>query len=85
MTEYGYIFSTALHERLKKKVRAGVFVRSTDDDNCEIVIARKNEGFEFKMVIPDFSTKILNGYSTEYAAYEVLEKYRKFISNRYFI
>lgn len=85
MTDYGYIFSKALHEKLKEKVHAGVFVRSTNDDKLEILIVRKSEDLTFKVVIENFSDRILYGYSTDYAAYEVLAKYRKFIFNRYFI
>lgn len=85
MTDYGYVFSKALHEKLKEKVYAGVFVRSTDDDKLEITIARTNEDLVFKMEINDFSTKMLNGYSTDYASYEILAKYRRFILNRYFV
>lgn len=85
MTDYGYLFSTALYEKLKEKIYAGVFVKSTDNDELEVVIARKSEGLTFKTVINDLSDKLLHGYSTEYAAYEILEKYRKYIINRYFV
>lgn len=85
MTDYGYIFSKALHTKLKEKIRAGIVVRSTDDDVLQITIAREEEGLIFKMEIKDFASKLVHGYSTEYAAYEILEKYRKFILNRYFI
>lgn len=85
MTDYGYLFSTALHEKLKEKIYAGVFVKSTDDDKLEVVIARKSEGLTFKTIVDNLSDKLLHGYSTEYAAYEIIEKYRKFITNRYFV
>lgn len=85
MTDYGYIFSKDLHEKLKEKIHAGVFVRSTNDDELEILIVRKSEDFTFKVVIENFSDKLLYGYSIDYAAYQVLAKYRKFIFNRYFI
>ena len=89
MTDYGYVFSTNLHKKLKNKVRAGVFVKSTADDRIEIVIARSSENLIFTMYINDFSTKLLHGYSTDYASYEILEKYRKFVRNitekKYFV
>lgn len=89
MTDYGYLFSKTLHKKLKEKVRAGVHVKSTPDDKLEIIIARTSENLIFTMYIDDFSTKLLNGYSTDYATYEILEKYRRFITNitekRYFI
>lgn len=69
MTDYGYVFSKALHEKLKCKIYAGVYVRTTEDDTLEIIIARNNEDLVFKMIIDNFSNKMLNGYSTDYAAY----------------
>lgn len=33
MTDYGYVFSKALYERLKDKIHAGIYVRSTIDDS----------------------------------------------------
>lgn len=85
MTDYGYVFSKALHERLKEKVRAGIFVRSTIDDNLEITIVRSGEDLKFQMTINGLSDKMLHGYSADYAAHEILEKYKRFIINKYFI
>lgn len=85
MTEYGYIFSSALHEKLKELIYAGVFVKQTLDDALEIVIARKSEDLIFKMYIDEFSKKILYGYSVDIAVNEIMRKYKKFIWNRYFI
>lgn len=89
MTDYGYLFSKILHTKLKEKVYAGVHVKSTPDDKLEIIIARTSENLVFTMYIDDFSTKLLNGYSTDYAVYEILEKYKRFIANitmkKYFV
>lgn len=81
MLDYGYVFARALHEKLKAKVYAGVHVKCTEQDTIEVVIARTSEDLIFRMEIQNFSEKILYGYSTEYAAYEILSKYRKFIQN----
>ncbi len=85
MTDYGYVFSKTLHQKLKEKIYAGVHVKSTDDDKLEIIIARDSEGLLFKMEVDNFSDRLLHGYSTDYAVYEVLTRYRKFILNRYFV
>ncbi len=85
MADYGYVFSVALQKRLKEKIYAGIFVKSTENDCISIVIARKSDNVVFKTQIDNFSQKILYGYSTEYAAYEVLAKYRSFIMNKFFI
>ena len=64
-------------------------MKSTPDDKLEIVIARTSENLVFTMYVDDFSTKLLNGYSTDYAVYEILEKYKRFIMNntmkKYFV
>lgn len=85
MTDYGYVFSKALHERLKDKIHAGVYVRSTIEDSLEIMIVRNNEDLKFQTTINNLSDKMLHGYSADYAAHEILEKFKRFILNRYFI
>lgn len=82
MLDYGYVFAKFLHEKLKAKVFAGVHVKCTEQDTMEIVITRTNENLIFRMEIQNLSEKILYGYSTEYATYEVLNKYKKFVQNR---
>lgn len=82
MLDYGYVFAKSLHEKIKEKVFAGVHVKCTEQDTMEIVITRTNENLIFRMEIQNFSEKILYGYSTEYATYEVLNKYKKFVQNR---
>lgn len=85
MTDYGYVFSKALHAKLKGKIYARVYVESTNDDKLNITISRSDEDLVFKMSIEDFAHKMLHGYSADYAAYEILEKYKRFIMNRYFV
>ena len=38
----------------------------------------------FDMSFTDFSNRMLNGFSTDYAAYEVTKKYQKFVMKQFF-
>ena len=69
MTQYGYDFSMALYAKLKERIYGRIYVKVTDDD--ELYINR-------------FSEKMLNGYTTDYATYEVIEKLKKYVMNSYF-
>lgn len=69
MTQYGYDFSMALYAKLKERIYGHIYVKVTDDD--ELYINR-------------FSEKMLNGYTTDYATYEVIEKLKKYVMNSYF-
>lgn len=77
-----YIFATAVYAKLKEVILGRVFTR-VENDSLYIEI-RRIEGLIFKMSIDDISKKIINGYTAEYAAYEVLRKYKKFVLNKYF-
>lgn len=85
MTDYGYEFSKILHGKLKTKIYAGIHVKSIPDDKLEIVIARTSENLVFTMYIDNFSDKIVHGYTTDYAVYEILAKYERFVLNKYFV
>lgn len=85
MADYEYIFSTSLHGKLKEKIYGRIFVKVTYDDKLFINIIREREDINFTMYINDFSAKILNGYTSEYAVYEVLKAYKKFILKKYFV
>lgn len=78
---YKYLFSTVLHSKIKEQVIGKVFTRVMYNDTLLISIT-SYDNVEFVMEISNFSEKILNGWSTDYAVYEVLEKYKKFVTNR---
>lgn len=56
-----------------------------DNSKMEIMIVRNNEDLKFQTTINNLSDKMLHGYSADYAAHEILEKFKRFILNRYFI
>lgn len=83
MADYEYLFSMCLHERLRERVLGGIFVKVNENDSLIVEIKRK-DGNNFSMSFTDFSNRILNGFTTEYAAYEVQKKYREFVMKQFF-
>lgn len=83
MKDYEYLFATTLQQRLKEKIVGKIFIKVTLHDELFIKIDTLG-GLEYKLFINDFSNKILNGWTTEYAAYEVITQYKRFINERYF-
>lgn len=82
-TDYEYLFSTNLHAKLKERIQGGIFVKVNENDSLVVAIKRK-DGNNFDMSFTDFSNRILNGFSTDYAAYEVQKKYQKFVMKQFF-
>lgn len=83
MTDYEYLFSTILHAKLKERIQGGIFVKVNENDSLVVAIKRK-DGNNFDMSFTDFSNRMLNGFSTDYAAYEVQKKYQKFVMKQFF-
>ena len=83
MTQYGYDFSMALYAKLKERIYGRIYVKVTDDDELYIQITRR-DGLDFEVYINRFSEKMLNGYTTDYATYEAIEKLKKYVMNSYF-
>lgn len=79
MMDYEYLFATTLQQKLKTKIIGRIFVKVTLDDQLFIKIEHE-DGLYYKMFIDDFSNRIRNGWSTDYAVYEVVNKYRKFVT-----
>lgn len=70
MTDYEYLFSMNLQAKLKEKIQGAIYVKVNENDSLVIKITRRDEN-NFDMSFTDFSNKFLNGFSTDYAAYEV--------------
>lgn len=77
MTDYEYLFSTILHAKLKEKIRGGIFVKVNEKDSLIVKIERK-DGNNFDISFTDFSNRLIYGFSTDYAAYEVQKKISRF-------
>ena len=83
MTDYEYLFSTNLHTKLKEKIRGGIFVKVNEKDSLIVKIERR-DGNNFDISFTDFSNRLIYGFSTDYAAYEVYKKYRDFVMKQFF-
>lgn len=83
MAEYEYLFTKALHEKLKEKIVGKIFVRAVARDRVIIKIDSFGD-LTFTMFLENFSEKILNGYSSDYACYEIVKEYKKVVLERYF-
>ena len=81
--DYEYIFATNLHQKLKEKIVGAVFVKVTRNDELFINI-KSYGGIDYKAFISNFSDKLLNGWTTDYAMYEIVKEYRAFVLKRYF-
>lgn len=83
VTDYEYLFSMNLQTKLKERIQGGIFVKVDKDDTLIIEITRRDRN-NFEMSFTDFSNRMLNGFSTDYAAYEVVKKYQKFVMKQFF-
>ena len=81
MADYEYIFSTLLHKKLKEKIVGHIYVTVRND----ILITEIDTigGIKIDISINDFANKLVNGYSTDYAAYEIAKEYKKKILSKY--
>lgn len=81
MADYEYIFSTLLHKKLKEKIVGHIYVAVRND----ILITEIDTigGIKIDISINDFANKLVNGYSTDYVAYEIAKEYKKKILSKY--
>lgn len=82
MMDYEYLFATTLHAKLKEKIIGKIYVAVTRE-NALLVKIESFGNLTYSTTINNFSDKILNGYSTDYAAYEIVNQYRKFVTNKF--
>lgn len=83
MSQYCYDFSVALHAKLKERIYGHIYIKPINNDGLWIQITR-NDGLDFEMYIERLGEKMLDGYTTDYAAYEVVRKLKKYVMNLYF-
>lgn len=81
--EASYVFRRNLYEKLKSKIFGKIFCRVVNEDELFIHISR-NDGTNFRMFIPNLSSRIWSGYSTDDAMYEVLTEYKKHVMRQHF-
>lgn len=83
VTDYEYLFSMNLQAKLKEKIQGAIYIKVNENDSLVIKVTRR-DGNNFDMSFTDFANKMLNGLTTDYAAYEVVQKYKKFVMTQFF-
>lgn len=81
MVDYEYLFSMNLHAKLKEKIVGKIFVTVKPNDTLYVKI-ETFEGLTYDVSVHNFSERFLNGYSTDYVAYEIVREYKKFITKK---
>lgn len=76
------IFAQNLKAKLLEKIYGRLCVRIFKDE-VHVYIECWSD-IDCEIVLTDFTNRVINGWSTDYAAYEVLEQYKKVVRNRYF-
>ena len=79
---YKYIFSMDLYEKLKEIVVGKIFCEINDNDELFVKIESFGD-IKFDMTIDNITDKILLGYDSEEAAYDVIIQYKKFILKKF--
>lgn len=83
MREYEYIFSIAMHDKLRSQVKGGIYV-DVRNNNLWVKITHQCGITYESCIVADFSKAVCNGYNAEYAAHDALKSYRRFITNMFF-
>lgn len=84
MAGYEYDFAILLQQKLKTKIYGGIYVTVLEDDELLVKVVRDGV-VDFKWSIRDFAKRICNGWTTDYAAYEIVEAYKRCLMKRYFV
>ena len=71
------VFQTLLHKKLKEKVTGHIFIDINERD--ELFVDIQSNGLRYQKRILGVSDKILNGLTTDYAAYEIMKDYKNYI------
>jgi len=73
-----------VHQKLKEHIIGGIFVRVTYNDELYVRIESYND-LKFEIRFSDMANKIRNGYTSDYAVYEIVKEYKKYVLERYFV
>ena len=78
MSEYECNFTTNLQQKLKTKIKGKIYVEVNWHDEIYVRIINM-DNIKYEHRITNFSERFLNGWSTDYAAYEIVKEYKRFI------
>lgn len=70
MSEYEYLFSLALHEKLKEKIKGKIYVEVNSNDEICVTISNELYPNGYRMVRSDFSNRLIHGLTADYEAYK---------------
>ena len=82
MVDYEYLFAMGLHAKLKEKIVGKIFVAVSRENVLRVKIESFGD-LSYYTEINNFSDRIRDGFSTDNAAYEIVEQYKKFIFNKF--
>lgn len=82
MADYEYLFSVALHTKLKSKIKGKVWVKVFK--NTLVVRINHMDDVNYEYILNNFSDRVLNGLGSDYIVYEVLQDYKQFVMSQYF-
>ena len=82
MRDYEDLFVKNLHQKLKDAIVGKVYCKVR---NNELYVKIESYGnLTYEVTFENFSDKFINGLTTEYAAYQVIQAYKNFVVKRYF-
>ena len=81
MVNYEKIFALELKRKLVEKIKGKIWV-SVKNDELHIDI-KNGDDVRYETYLDDFANQVLHGLSTDYVAYGVIKRYRKFILDTY--
>lgn len=82
--DYKYLFTKALHAKLKEKIFGGI-VCKIDEEFDQLYVRIISHDIVWSMSFDHISEKILRGYNAEHAVYEVMSAYKSFILKTFFL
>lgn len=81
MRDYEELFAKNLQQKLKDKVHGKVFVNVKNNELYVHIQCWSDIDCETRT--DKFAERIMNGMTTDYLCYEILEQYKRFILNTY--
>ena len=82
MQEYEYVAVKALHEKLKERIDAKIYVIVTKDDSLFVCIDK--DRIHYKKYFNDITYELLGGSFAEKFCDAIVKDYKKFVLSKYF-
>ena len=82
LKDYEYAFCTALHKKLKEKIKGKIH---TTVKNDQLLVKVTMGKVEFQIGFDNFKRRLSEGFTTDIVMVDVIETYKTYINNLYFI